>query len=79
MFNEDKKNEGMSNPHNFMMTLSIDTALKFQVKLRELKEKYKANGVDVIPISEIDKIQGECIMESLSPEGLLAQLTKGEK
>lgn len=44
MFNEDKKNEGMFNPHNFMMTVSIDVAINFRCKLQELKEKYKANG-----------------------------------
>lgn len=76
-----KKNEGMQQPPmglKLMMAMSVQTSMEFQSLVNDLISKYKANGVDVIPISELESCMHKSIEKSLSPEGFLASMMKGE-
>ena len=76
-----KKNEGMQQPPmglKLMMAMSVQTSMEFQSLVTELISKYKANNIDVIPIKELDECLQKSIEKSLSPEGFLASMVKGE-
>lgn len=76
-----KKNEGMQQPPmglKLMMAVSVQTSMEFQSLVNDLISKYKANNIDVIPIKELEECIHKSIEKSLSPEGFLASMVKGE-
>lgn len=44
------------NPMAILLGAMIETSMESQQLIHELVNKYKANGVDVIPISEIETV-----------------------
>lgn len=79
---EDKKNEGFASEPNFgmkfMMAMSVETSLEFNKLVTELIQKYKANNIDVIPITELEKCQCESMKKALGENSLLSSIMKGE-
>lgn len=59
------------NPMALMVAMSVDSAIKFDKAMQELIKKYKKNGIDVIPISEIEEAQANTLAASLGEDGLL--------
>ncbi len=81
MFNEDKKNEGMQEPQmglKLMLAMSVQTSIEFQHLANDLISKYEANNIDVIPIKELKECMNKSVEKSLSPQGFLASMMKGE-
>lgn len=81
MFNSDKKNESMQEPPmglKLMLAMSVQTGMEFQKLVSDLISKYKANNIDVIPIKELEECMHKSIDKSLSPDGIMASIMKGE-
>lgn len=66
-----EKEDFKKDPLGLMTAVIIDSSLKSYNKIIDLINKYEANGVDVIPISEIRQALNEARSESLSDKGLL--------
>ena len=66
-----EKEDFKKDPMGLITTVMIDSSLKSCNKIISLINKYEANGVDVIPISEIRQALDEARGESLSDKGLL--------
>lgn len=79
MFNNNNKNEDRpTRGVDFMMAISIDASLAFNKLATELINKYKANGVDVVPISELENCQRQSLEQSLGKGSLIEHLMKGK-
>jgi hypothetical protein len=59
------------NPLALMLALSVDTSMKFTAEINNLIKKYQANGVDVIPIKEIEELQATTLKESMENDNSL--------
>lgn len=60
-----------SNPMAMMLAMAIDTSMASTSKIQELMNKYKASGVDVIPISELEQCISSSVEHATSEKGLL--------
>lgn len=60
-----------TNPMAMMLAMAIDTSMASTSKIKELMDKYKASGVDVIPISELEQCINSGIEHATSEKGLL--------
>lgn len=70
--------ENNNNPMNFILSMMVESSLETGKELHELISKYKANGIDVVPISELEAIQIKGIEKSLKEDSLTQTLMKGK-
>lgn len=64
------------NPMAILLGAMIETSMESQQLIHELVNKYKANGVDVIPISEIEKCFQSGIDKIKDENSLTSKLLK---
>lgn len=74
MFENKENDERYSIGHQFMMALSVDTVMHFQHTVIDLMNKYRANNIDVVPISELENCMQESVSQALGSEGAAFQL-----
>lgn len=65
-----------TNPMAMMLAMAIDTSMSSTSKIKDLMDKYKASGVDVIPISELEQCFSQSIEHATSEKGLLNSILK---
>lgn len=71
---EDNKN---FDPMKLMLSMMVESSMETGKLLHELILKYKANNIDVIPISELEAIEAKGIEKTLA-EGSLTKKLVGE-
>lgn len=59
------------NPMGMMLAMAIDTSMNATSRVKELIDKYKASGIDVVPISELEECISKSIEHATSEKGLL--------
>lgn len=69
-----KEQELKSNPMGLLLSLSIDSALVTHSAIIDLVNKYKANSIDAIPISEIENCIKKGIEKATGKDGLMASI-----
>lgn len=65
-----------TNPMALMMAMAVESSLESTSKIIELVSKYKASGVDVVPISEIDECLKSGTKKVMSEDSLTASMLK---
>ncbi len=68
-----ENNMGM-NPLKFMMGMMVESSLETGKLLHELILKYKANNIDVIPISELEAIEIKGVEKTFAEGSLTKKL-----
>lgn len=66
------------NPMAMMLTMSIEANMVIVNEIQRLIGKYEANGVDVIPISEIQNCFKTGFKKSTDKDSLVSKLLKEE-
>lgn len=61
------------NPIKFLVGMTIEACMETNKLLHELILKYKANNIDVIPISELEAIEVKGIKKTLAKGSLTKQ------
>lgn len=70
--------ENMKNdPMKFIFGMMVESSLEVASGLHEIINKYKANNIDVIPISDLEKILHKGVEKTME-EGSLTKHLLGE-